>query len=81
MKGTLDITRMSPSAFSEYVSVCALLLALAHAQSVNTSMLRGYVGNNATVRRQSSTGPTPTPISPSTTSISCGPRPKPARST
>ena len=51
MKGTLDITGMSPSAFSEYVSVCTLLLARAHAQSVNTSMLRGYVGNNATVRR------------------------------
>jgi hypothetical protein len=51
MKGTLDITGMSPSAFSEYVSVCALLLARAHAQSVNASMLRGYVGNNATVRQ------------------------------
>ena len=51
MKGTLDITGMSPSAFSEYVSVCALLLARAHAQSVNASMLRGYVGNNATVRK------------------------------
>ncbi len=42
---------MSPSAFSEYVSVCALLLARAHAQSVNASMLHGYVGNNATVRQ------------------------------
>ena len=51
MKGTLDITGMSPSAFSEYVSACALLLARAHAQSVNASMLRGYVGNNATVRK------------------------------
>ena len=51
MKGTLDITRMSPGAFSEYVSVCALLLARAHAQSVNASMLRGYVGTNATVRQ------------------------------
>jgi len=51
MKGTLDIARMSPSAFGEYVSVCALLLARAHAQSVNASMLRGYVGKNATVRQ------------------------------
>ena len=51
MKGALDITGMSPSAFSEYVSVCALLLARAHAQSVNASMLRGYVGYNATVRQ------------------------------
>jgi hypothetical protein len=81
MKGALDITGMSPSAFSEYVSVCALLLARAHAQSVNASMLHGYVGNNATVRHAVIDCPTPTPISPSTTSISCGPRPKPARST
>ena len=51
MKGNLDITGMSPSAFREYVSVCALLLARAHAQSLNASMLRGYVGNNATVRQ------------------------------
>jgi uncharacterized protein (DUF2252 family) len=51
MKGGLDITGMSPSAFSEYVSVCAALLARAHAQSVNASMLRGYVGKNATVRQ------------------------------
>ena len=32
MKGALDITGMSPSAFSEYVPVCAQLLARAHAQ-------------------------------------------------
>jgi uncharacterized protein (DUF2252 family) len=51
MKGTLDIAEISPSAFGEYISVCALVLARAHAQSMNASMLRGYIGKNATVRQ------------------------------
>lgn len=49
MKGTIELEGMSPRAFSEYVTACALSLARAHAQSANASMLRGYVGNNDTV--------------------------------
>jgi hypothetical protein len=82
MKGTPDIAGMSPSAFGEYVSVCAPSLARAHAQSVNASMF-SRIRRKETPRcaRQSSTGPTPTPITPSTTPISYEPRPKPGRST
>lgn len=50
MKGTIDTEGMSPAAFGEYVSACAVLLARAHAQSANASMLHGYVGGGATVR-------------------------------
>lgn len=49
MKGTVDVEAMSAAAFNEYVTACAVLLARAHAQSANASMLRGYVGTNDTV--------------------------------
>ncbi|HTQ21928.1 DUF2252 domain-containing protein [Mycobacterium sp.] len=49
MKGSVEIEGMSPSTFSEYVSVCAMLLARAHSQSANASILRGYVGTNDTL--------------------------------
>jgi hypothetical protein len=49
MKGTVDTEGMSPSTFRDYVSACAVLLARAHSQSANASILRGYVGNNDTV--------------------------------
>ena len=50
MKGTVDTEGMSASTFAEYVITCARLLARAHAQSANASILRGYVGSNDTVR-------------------------------
>ena len=50
MKGTVETETMSPAAFGEYVSACSVLLARAHAQSANASMLHGYVGKSAAVR-------------------------------
>ena len=49
MKGTIETEGMSAATFGEYVSACAVLLARAHSQSANASILRGYVGTNATV--------------------------------
>jgi hypothetical protein len=49
MKGTVDTEGMSPSTFRDYVSACAVLLARAHSQSANASILRGYVGTSNTV--------------------------------
>ncbi|MFZ3317981.1 DUF2252 family protein, partial [Mycobacterium sp.] len=49
MKGTVDTEGMSPSTFRDYVSACAVLLARAHSQSANASILRGYVGTSDTV--------------------------------
>jgi uncharacterized protein (DUF2252 family) len=49
MKGTVETEGMPPSTFSEYVTACAVLLARAHSQSANASILRGYVGSNDTV--------------------------------
>lgn len=49
MKGTIETEGMSPSTFSDYVSACAVLLARAHAQSANASILRGYVGTSDAV--------------------------------
>ncbi|HWS94215.1 MAG TPA: DUF2252 domain-containing protein [Mycobacterium sp.] len=49
MKGTIETEGMAASTFGEYVSACAVLLARAHSQSTNASILRGYVGTNATV--------------------------------
>ncbi len=46
MKGTVETEGMSASTFSEYVSACAVLLARAHAQSANASILRGYAGTS-----------------------------------
>ncbi|OBF91774.1 hypothetical protein A5791_14750 [Mycobacterium sp. 852002-51163_SCH5372311] len=49
MKGTVVTEGMSASTFREYVTACAVLLARAHSQSANASILRGYVGTNSTV--------------------------------
>ncbi|SOX51484.1 DUF2252 domain-containing protein [Mycobacterium ahvazicum] len=46
MKGTIETEGMSPSTFTDYVTACAVLLARAHAQSANASILRGYVGTS-----------------------------------
>jgi uncharacterized protein (DUF2252 family) len=51
MKGSVDIEGMSASTFGEYVVACAVLLARAHSQSANASILRGYVGTNGTVHQ------------------------------
>ncbi len=44
MKGTIDTEGMSARTFREYVVACAVLLARAHSQSANASILRGYAG-------------------------------------
>ena len=49
MKGTVETEGMSASTFREYVAACAVLLARAHSQSANASILRGYVGSSDTV--------------------------------
>jgi uncharacterized protein (DUF2252 family) len=49
MKGTVETEGMSASTFCEYVTACAVLLARAHSQSANASILRGYVGTNDTL--------------------------------
>jgi len=49
MKGTIETEGMSASTFGEYVSACAVLLARAHSQSANASILRGYAGTSDTV--------------------------------
>jgi uncharacterized protein (DUF2252 family) len=49
MKGTVETEGMSASTFGEYVSACAVLLARAHSQSANASILRGYVGTGDNV--------------------------------
>jgi uncharacterized protein (DUF2252 family) len=51
MKGSIDMEGMSASTFGEYVFACAVLLARAHSQSANASILRGYVGTNDTVHK------------------------------
>jgi uncharacterized protein (DUF2252 family) len=51
MKGNIETNGMSPAAYGDYVSACSILLARAHAQSANASMLRGYVGEGDTVRK------------------------------
>jgi uncharacterized protein (DUF2252 family) len=51
MKGSIATDGMSPDAFGDYVSACSILLARAHAQSANASMLRGYVGEGDSVRK------------------------------
>ena len=45
MKGTIETDAMSPKAFGQYVSACGLSLARRHTQSVNASLLYGYIGN------------------------------------
>jgi hypothetical protein len=50
MKGSIDIEGMSAATFSEYVVACAVLLARAHSQSANASILRGYVGTSNAVQ-------------------------------
>jgi uncharacterized protein (DUF2252 family) len=44
MKGTIETEGMSATTFREYVVACAVLLARAHSQSANASILRGYAG-------------------------------------
>jgi uncharacterized protein (DUF2252 family) len=49
MKGTIDTEGMSAGTFREYVVACAVLLARAHSQSANASILRGYAGASDTL--------------------------------
>ncbi len=50
MKGTVVTEGLSAATFSDYVAACAVLLARAHSQSANASLLRGYVGTSDVVR-------------------------------
>lgn len=49
MKGSVETAGMAPKVFGRYVGACALALARGHSQSVNASLLRGYVGSGETV--------------------------------
>jgi uncharacterized protein (DUF2252 family) len=49
MKGSIDTEGMSARTFREYATACAVLLARAHSQSANASILRGYVGTSNAV--------------------------------
>ncbi len=49
MKGSVEITGITPEAFGQYAGACAYALARGHAQSANASMLRGYVGSGDAV--------------------------------
>jgi uncharacterized protein (DUF2252 family) len=49
MKGTIETEGMSACTFREYVVACAVLLARAHSQSANASILRGYAGTSDNV--------------------------------
>src|ERR1700733_15233838 len=49
MKGSIETEGMSAWTFSEYVGARAVLLARAHSQSANASILRGYVGTSSAV--------------------------------
>ena len=44
MKGSIETEGMSATTFREYIVACAVLLARAHSQSANASILRGYAG-------------------------------------
>jgi uncharacterized protein (DUF2252 family) len=47
MKGSADISSMSPTALSEYLELCGWTLARAHAQSGRTDEIAGYLGSSA----------------------------------
>ena len=49
MKGSVETQGMAPEVFGRYVGACALALARGHAQSVNASLLRGYIGSGEKV--------------------------------
>jgi hypothetical protein len=44
MKGSVDISNLSPAALVEYLELCGWTLARAHAQSGCTDEIAGYLG-------------------------------------
>jgi uncharacterized protein (DUF2252 family) len=46
MKGSVDITSLSPAALMEYLELCGWTLARAHAQSGRTDEIAGYLGSS-----------------------------------
>ena len=80
MKGTVETEGMSPATFAEYVSACAVLLARAHSQSANASILRGYAGASDAVHCAVAECRTPTPTSRSMIFTNCARRPRPVTS-
>jgi uncharacterized protein (DUF2252 family) len=80
MKGTIETERMSASTFGEYVAACAVLLARAHSQSANASILRGYVAATTPWPKPSRNGRMPMPRNRCRTSMNCTARPGPVTS-
>src|SRR5262249_43920844 len=44
MKGSIDLTTLTPSQFDGYCELCGGVLARAHAQSTDAGAVRGYIG-------------------------------------
>ncbi len=51
MKGSIDLTTLTPSQFSTYVGGCGAMLARAHAQSPHAPAIAGYLGGSAAFDR------------------------------
>ncbi len=49
MKGTVDLSTVSASAFIDYVELCGWSLALAHARSGQAAAIAGYAGSGDTL--------------------------------
>lgn len=45
MKGSIELSALNETTFSEYTQGCAVVLARAHAQSARARVLHGYFGN------------------------------------
>ena len=67
MKGTIDTEGMSARTFREYVVACAVLLARAHSQSANASILRDMPAPATPCTARLPSGRMPMPTSRSTT--------------
>lgn len=45
MKGSIDVTLLTPQAFADYAQLCGATLARAHARVGDSSMVTGYLGD------------------------------------
>ncbi len=46
MKGSVDVSALTPSQFHDYGRLCAGVLARAHSQSPRAAVIRGYLGRS-----------------------------------
>ena len=46
MKGSVDVSALTPSQFHDYGLLCAAVLARAHSQSPRAAVIRGYLGRS-----------------------------------